>query len=130
MAETNILALPLTAVTVETSNNEDWIDSIVFLVDSLDPITGEQLDLRGIYFEMEVRRAPPLHEIILSASTKDGRLSIGSAPDYGYLIIFVPLSAMALQQPGAYVGDIRAQDDNYNRVCIQIDLKITEGITR
>jgi hypothetical protein len=57
---TNILALPLVQLEVETGNNEDWIDSILFLVAPDDPDnpppTAPQLDLRGIDFEMEIRR--------------------------------------------------------------------------
>lgn len=131
--QTNILALPLVSMTVETGSNEDWIDTLKFVVDdgsSTDVNQLPQIDLRGITFEMEIRRAAPDHEVILSASTKDGTLIIGLPPDFGFLIINVPLVTMSTKQPGAYVGDIRGSDDVNSRVCAQITLSITEGITR
>jgi hypothetical protein len=88
---TNLLAIPLVEIVAETGNNEDWVDSLLFLVD---PETGEQLDLRGIDFEMEVQRHPTDHEVVIHASTSNGRLSIGEAPQYGYLIIQIPFIDM------------------------------------
>ena len=126
---TNILALPVAQMTIETGCNEDWIDSIVYLIDSTDP-DSPQLDLTGIEFEMEVRRRPPDHEVILQASTKNGTITIGTPPDYGYLIIMVPLEEMETKSPGQYVGDIRAKDDEFTRICVQFDLTLVQGITR
>ena len=131
--QTNVLALPLVSMTVATGTNEDWIDTLKFVVNdgsSEDFNQLPQLDLRGITFEMEIRRAAPDHEVILSASTKDGRLIIGAPPDFGFLIINVPLDQMQIKQPGAYVGDIVASDEINSRVCTQISLSIVEGITR
>lgn len=130
---TNVLALPLVSMTVATGTNEDWIDSLKFVVNdasSLDFNQLPQLDLRGITFEMEIRRAAPDHEVILAASTTDGRLIIGNPPDFGFLIINVPLDQMEVKQPGQYVGDIVASDAVNSRVCAQINLSIVEGITR
>lgn len=132
-AQSNVLALPLVSMTVATGTNEDWIDSIKFVVNdesSTDFNQLPQLDLRGIKFEMEIRRAAPDHEVIIAASTVDGRLIIGNPPDYGFLIINVPLDQMAVKQPGSYVGDIVGSDETNSRVCIQISLTIVEGITR
>jgi hypothetical protein len=126
----NVLALPSVHMTIEARHNEDWVDGMVFLVDSDDPQTGVQLDLRGLEFEMEVRHSAPDHEVVLHGSTSDGRLSIGSPPDNGYLIIFVPMEDMKTRVPGTYVGDIRASDDLNTRVCVQFDLTIIQGITR
>lgn len=131
--QTNVLALPLVSMTVQTGTNEDWIDSLKFVVNdasSLDFNQLPQLDLSGITFAMEIRRAAPDHEVILSASTKDGQLIIGNPPDFGFLIINVALSDMATKQPGGYVGDIVASDSINSRVCVQISLSILEGITR
>lgn len=120
-------------MTVVTGTNEDWIDTIKYVVNdgsSTDPGLLPQLDLRGIMFEMEIRRAAPDHEVIIGVSTKDGRLIIGNPPDFGFLIINVPLSDMSKKQPGNYVGDIVGSDDINSRVCVQINLSIIEGITR
>ena len=125
---TNILALPLAQATVETGTNEDWVDSIVFLVGP-EP-TSAQLDLRGMKFEMEVRRNPSDHEVILTASTEDLKLGIGPAPDYGFLIISIPRSEMKTKMPGVYVADIIAYDAEHQRVCVQMDLTIVEGVTK
>jgi hypothetical protein len=125
---TNLLALPLLALTVETGNSEDWIDTILYLVDTADP--KPQVDLNGIDFEMEVRRAPPSHEILLTASSADGSLSIGDPPNFGYLIIYVGLEQMEQLQAGTYVADIRGTDTRYTRICAQIDLTVFDGVTR
>lgn len=125
---TNVLALPLAHLVIEVSNNEDWIDSLVFVVSDTEPL--EQLDLRGIAWEMHVRRQPEIHEIVLAASTFDRRLSIGSPPNFGHLIFFVPQETMKGLWAGKYVGDIRARDANFERVVFTIDLQILEGITR
>jgi hypothetical protein len=125
---TNILALPLLGLTVETGNSEDWFDSIVYLVDTDDP--KPQVDLTGIEFEMEVRRIAPAHEVLITATTANGSLSIGEPPDFGYLIINVPFDQMKMLQAGSYVADIRAKDDRYTRTYIQIELTIFDGVTR
>src|SRR5262245_33986861 len=84
----NLLAMPLVAISVETGNNEDWIDSIVFVIETegLEPELMPQLDIRGIEFEMEVRRTVTDPEIIVAASTADGSLLIGDPPNYGFLL--------------------------------------------
>jgi hypothetical protein len=132
MPSTNLLAMPLVIMVVETGTNEDWLDSIKFLVDngSGDPDTMPQLDLRGIAFEMEVRRAPPDHEVIISASTENGSLVIGDPPDFGYLLINVDVADMKIQKPSEYVADIVGIDPEFRRVIAQIELTIVEGITR
>jgi hypothetical protein len=129
---TNILAIPKVTLDAVTGNNEDWIDSLKYLVEvdggTID--TYPQLDLRGIRFEMEVRREADDHEVILSASTDDGSLSIGSAPDYGFLIINIPYETMKAKFAGIYVGDVVASADNIDRVVIQMTLEIIEGVTK
>jgi hypothetical protein len=125
----NLLSLPLATITVSTGTNEDWIDAVVYLVNTTDP-TGPQLDISDIKFEMEIRRAVPDNEVILSGSTADGRLYVGMPPDNGYLIINVPLKEMATKRAGAYVGDIVASDTENSRVALQIALTIVEGVTR
>jgi hypothetical protein len=131
---TNILSLPLVGMTIITGNNEDFIESIKFIVGSLDPAatigTLPQLDLRGIQFEMEVRRRPGDHEVILNASTVNRWMGIGPTPNYGYLLLQVPITEMQTKLPGAYVADIVASDDDWSRKVFQIDLTIVEGITR
>jgi hypothetical protein len=129
-AATNILALPLASMQIETGTDEDWVDSIVWLVNSTDPINGQQLDLRGLTFSMQVRRAPPEHEVLINASTEYGGLLFGAPPDYGYLVIMIPRPVMQEVPAGAYVGDIVAQGDGYTRVCVQFSLDLVLGITR
>jgi hypothetical protein len=129
---TNILALPQVSVQVETGNNEDWIDSVKYLVE--DPETTidnyPQMDLRGINFEMEIRRSAIDHEVVLHASIGEGTLAIGTPPDYGFLIINIPRAIMHNQLAGNYVGDIIASADGFYRVCMQINLAIIEGVTK
>jgi hypothetical protein len=125
----NLLAMPLVKLVIETGTNEDWIDSIKFVVDTGEPVLP-QLDIRGIIFEMEIRRAASDHEVVLSASTIDGTLTIGIPPDFGFLLFNIPLAQMQPQTAGVYVGDIVGRDDTYTRVIAQIDLTIVEGITK
>jgi hypothetical protein len=130
---TNILAIPVVLMDVETGNNEDWVDCIQFLVDngSGDTTTMPQLDLRGIDFEMEVRRQPGDHEVIIQASTLNGTMAVGAPPNIGFLIWYVPLDeVMQYKEAGNYVGDIIAMDGNFTRTIVQINLTIFEGITR
>jgi hypothetical protein len=131
--QTNVLALPLVSIDIGTGSNEDWIDSLKFVVNdssSTDPNSLPQLDLRGIAFEMEIRRSTSDHEVILAASTKNGQMIIGNPPDFGFLIINVPQTTMATKQPGSYVGDIVGSDDTNSRVCAKLTLTIDEGVTR
>jgi hypothetical protein len=126
---TNLLAMPLVSMQVETGTNEDWIDSLEFLVDD-GSATPPQLDLTGIAFAMEVRRTPPDHEVVLTASTALGTLAVGNPPDFGFLLINIPLADMRGQQPGSYVADIVGTDGHSTRRCVVIDLEIKWGITR
>jgi hypothetical protein len=130
---TNVLALPLAHLVIEVANNEDWIDTLVFLVADSQPTPPyDQLDLRGISFEMHLRRRPEIHEIVLAASTVERSLLIGSPPNFGYLIFYVPEETMRTLWAGRYVGDIVARDASFRggRVVLTIDLEVIEGITR
>jgi hypothetical protein len=129
MMATNVLALPLAHLVIEVANNEDWIDSLVYLVSETGPPL-EQLDLRGLAFEMHIRRQPEIHEIVLDASTADGRLSTGAAPNVGHLIFFIRQETMRGLWAGKYVGDVIARDANFERVVLTIELTVLEGITR
>jgi hypothetical protein len=126
---TNLLALPLASMTIDTGTNEDWLDTLCYVVDDGTP-NPPQLDLRGISFAMEVRSSPPDHEVIILATTDNGGLRIGPAPDYGWLIFYIPLDTMKVKFPGAYVGDIVASDGTLSRRVITFDLNIIEGVTR
>jgi hypothetical protein len=124
----NILAMPLVELQVETGNNEDWIDSIQYVVDTGD-LSPPQLDIRGIIFEMEIRRSALEHEVILSASTVNGTLQVGAPPDVGYLIFNIPVTSMQHLIAGSYVGDITGRDSFYTRTIATVTLTIDEGIT-
>lgn len=125
----NLLAMPLVRLQVETGNNEDWVDSIKFVVDTgVEPFP--QLDIRNIIFEMEVRQEATSHEVMLAASTETGSLRVGVPPDYGFLILNVPLTDMRSLVAGDYVADIVGRDDLYTRVIAQITLLIVEGVTK
>jgi hypothetical protein len=131
MPATNLLAMPLVTMTIAVSTNEDWVDSVKWVVDDGSPNASKpQLDLRGIAFEMEVRRAPPDHGVVLTASTDDGGLMIGVPPNFGFLIINIDVENMKVQQPGVYVADIVGKDIETHRVVATIALTINQGITR
>jgi hypothetical protein len=123
----NLLAMPLAQMDVQTGTNEDWIEAIKYVV-GVD--TGPQLDLRGINFSMEVRRVASDHEVILQASTDDGKIAVAASPDYGFLLFFIPYQNMMAQLPGAYVADVVGTDDTHSRVVIRMDVTIIEGVTR
>lgn len=122
---TNILALPLAHLEIITSNSEDWIDTIAYITPEEEPV-----DLRGISFEMEIRRRPEANEVILRATTENRWLNIGAGSNYGHLIIYVPEKEMRGHFAGSYVGDIRAKDEQFYRRTVTIDLTIVEGITK
>ena len=123
----NVLAIPLVGMTVETGNNEDWIESILYTVN----VAGSrQLDLRGINFELEVRRAPGDHEIILQVSTDNRLMAVAPLPNFGYLLIQVPVATMQYLEAGDYVADMVASDAAFSRKIIDMSLTIVEGITR
>ena len=122
---TNILSLPLAHLTVETGNSEDWLDVVAYVTPDDKPVY-----IRGIAFEMELRRRPEAHEVLLLANSDNRRISIGAVPQYGHLIIYVPESEMRTYFAGQYVGDIRARDQRFIRRCITFDLTIIEGITK
>src|SRR5262245_49477154 len=128
---TNLLAMPLVNVIVVTGNNEDWLDSIKYVVDDgggdLDAMP--QLDLTGIQFDMEVRRLPPDAEVIIRASTKDGTLAVGQSPNTGFLLINVPHAVMKYQRPDNYVADIVGSDGDNVRRIVEIALEIVYGLT-
>jgi hypothetical protein len=125
----NVLAIPKAHASILTGTNEDWVDCLCYLSGS---DTGPQMDLRGISFEMEMRRQPPDHEVILHIGTDVslGGISIGAVPNTGYLIFYVPEAMMEQIQPGAYVGDVRAFDTQFERVVLNIDFTIVQGVTR
>lgn len=129
---TNILALPLVQVTVSTGNNEDWIDSLKYVVEQSVGTADDwpQADLRGIDFEMEIRRTERTHEVIINANTKDGTLAIGAPPNFGFLLIHVPYNEMKQKSSGDYVGDVRASADGNERIVVQLALNIFEGVTK
>jgi hypothetical protein len=140
------LTLPLTHLVIEVANNEDWIDTIVYVLDAPEPPPEppetpgptrrrnadlEQMDLRGIDFTMHIRRQPQVNEVVLEASTADGGLQIAPPPNTGYLIFAVREPVMRTLWPGRYVGDVIARDDrNFQRVCLTLDFTVIEGITR
>jgi hypothetical protein len=128
---TNLLAMPMVELTVVTGTNEDWIDSLCFLVgEGTDPDTLPQLDLTGIDFEMEVRRLPDDSEVAIRASTKDGSLLIGEPPNFGFLIINVSHEQMKEQTAGSYTADIVGSDGFAVRRCVLASIELVEGITR
>jgi hypothetical protein len=93
-------------------------------------INMPQLDIRGITFEMEIRRQPSDNEVVLGASTESGTLIIGAPPDWGYLIINIPLVEMQNLDAADYVGDITGRDAYNTRVAAQIALTVSEGVTK
>lgn len=126
----NLLAMPQVSLVVETGNNEDWLDSLKFLVEVTPPAVAPQLDIRGIAFEMEIRRKADDTEVILTASTANGRLVIGTSPDYGFLMIKVPVEDMRTKVPGSYVADIIGTDGFNTRVIATMALTIVDGVTK
>ena len=133
-AHTNVLALPPAHIVIEASNNEDWVDSLVYTVAAGAAGPGSppppQMDLRGIQFEMMLRRRPQDHEVILGSATLAGSLSVGAAPNYGHLIFYFSHTVMRRLWPGRYVGDVIARDRRFERVALTIDLTVIHGITR
>jgi hypothetical protein len=131
-ASSNLLAMPAVEIAVITGNNEDWIDSVLFLVDDGSGNTAgmPQLDLTGIKFDMELRATVEDHEVVIRASTADGTLRVGDPPNFGYLLIGIEHETMKMVAAGTYVGDIVGTDAMSVRRVVAIDLQVVEGITR
>jgi hypothetical protein len=122
---TAILTLPLVELLVTTGNNEDWIDSIQYLQnDEITPV-----DISGIFFAMEMRRVAADVDVVITASTDDGRLSAGGVGN-SFLLINVPLSLMDDVAPGDYVADIVGKADGYSRVVARLEINLFQGVTR
>lgn len=129
----NILAMPFVIMSVTTGTNEDWIDSIKYVVDDGggDPDDMPQLDLNGIVFFMEVRRTVEDKEVVIRASSQDGTLDIGDSPNFGYFFITIEHSVMKYILPGTYIADVVGIDAaGVERRLIEITLNLVEGITR
>lgn len=127
MPLTNILAIPLAHATILTGTNEDWIDCIAYHVGD---VNGPQLDIRGINFELELRRQAPDHEVILHATTADGEVTVGASPNVGFLIFYVKEEVMEKCEANTYVGDVRASDGQFERVILTMDFQLIQGVTR
>lgn len=124
---TNILAMPRVLVTIITGTNEDWIDSLKYVLDDV----GTPLDLTGIDLEMEIRKTPPDADVVITAnSLTDGYISVGGE-NSNMIVISVPLAIMKEVPANGYVGDIIAKADGYQRRVVQItELLVERGITR
>lgn len=129
---TNILSLPFVTIGFTNGTNEDWIDSLLYLVpDGSGNVDNyPQFDLRGINFKLQVRIEADDPTVILQATTDDGTLSIGAYPNYGWLIIDIPVTTIQQQFPGNYVGDIVATDQYFTRRAATLTYDLVEGITR
>jgi hypothetical protein len=127
---TNALAIPFAHVVMEAYTNEDWVDSLVYLVTDPGSEPYPQMDLRGIEFEIMLRRRPADNEIILGGSSLSGSLTVGAAPNYGHLIWYFSRDVMSRLWPGQYVGDVVASDPRLKRVVLTVDLTLIQGITR
>jgi hypothetical protein len=126
---TNILTLPLVTCTLITGNNEDWLDSFQF-VNTISTDVSTPVDLAGIEFKMELRSLASDVDVLITASTEDGRLMVGGTED-SFLVIRVPAVLMETLVPADYVADIVAEADGYRRVIVQISpITIFQGVTR
>jgi hypothetical protein len=127
ITSTNVLALPLAQATIATGNNEDWIDAFEYVTGDATPLP---LDIRGINFQLIVRRFPDDPEVIVWASTEDNTIQVGTTPNYNFLIINVPYSTMKTRTPGTYVADMLASDGTWQRRVMNINLQIVDGVTK
>jgi hypothetical protein len=122
---TAILTLPLVELLVTTGNNEDWIDSIQYFEnDEITPV-----DIGGIFFAMEVRRVAADVDVVLTASTEDGRLVVGGTGN-SFLLIQVPYTLMDDIAPGDYVADIVADAEGHRREVVRLTITLLQGVTR
>ena len=122
----NVNAIPLAHLVMEAYTNEDWVDTLVYMV--TEPFV--QMDLRGIIFEIMLRRRPADNEVILGGSSLTGTLTVGVAPNYGHLIFYFSRRLIGRLWPGQYVGDVIARDLRFERAILTVDLTVIHGITR
>ena len=118
----NILVLPMIDMEIIQANNDDWLLTLVY-----NDLNGVPLSLADMAFDFHMRQTPRAKDIVVSASTADGRMTV--TPD-NKLNIVVPASAFSMTWPGNYVGDILATSFGYRRIVSRMAFTFTEGVTR
>jgi hypothetical protein len=120
---TNILYMPVVAMTMTVGTNEDWLDGLEYQ-DLQSPPQPIMLD--GIDFEMELRSNPPAATVVLLASTDNGLIVIY---DNTWQLL-VPATTMLLLPPADYVFDMLGRADGYTRQLASGTVTVVQGITR
>jgi hypothetical protein len=121
---TNILVLPLASAPIAIANNEDWLDSVIFVDE--DEIA---ISLVGIEFTFTVRRVVADTNLLLTGGTVAGTMLNGGAT--GILSWRVPVETMLNAIPfGPNVYDVRAHADGFVRRVIAGSLQFEQGVDR
>jgi hypothetical protein len=121
---TNLLYLPTVVLSIEASNNADWLDGLEYW--DAAPPAGNPIMLDGIVFALEMRSAPPAATVVLQATTSNGFLKTYA----NTWQLFVPAATMQLVPPGDYVFDLLGMADGRTRNLVQATVTIDLGITR
>jgi hypothetical protein len=119
--------LPLLQWDQETGNNEDWRNSIMFMMENdIDPF-----DLTGILFTCHVRQDPGLLVVRLAfdSSLSPAGWLINGLGD-GTISMKVPASQMRRLDPDTYEYDVVGTADGITARVITGNLVVVQGLTK
>lgn len=111
---------------MEVRTNADWADALAFVAG--DP--AAPVNLTGYAFEQHIRTAPDASYTVLTCSTANGRLVIGTPASAGNLAWNVPVAVMRSLRPGVYVHDIALTVGGKTRVFAKGEITVVEGVTK
>lgn len=118
---TNLLILPLVSLTIAVGTNEDWIDGLAFYDNAMNALA-----LDGIAFKMTLRHVVDEATAPITASTGEGSL-LTSGNRFNFN---VPVATMGIVPPAAYVMDVVGMADGHQRIIMQGQVTVFEGVTR
>jgi hypothetical protein len=129
-----LLSLPLIKLTIETSSNEDWLDSIGYTTPSDDPAPGSPIPLDGILLILTVRDSVDDLAVLLTASTENGLLQIlpansGSGINSVWMIAVYQQQFPALLVPGSYVLEMQGIVGQNRRTIVEGTLTVDKGVS-
>jgi hypothetical protein len=129
----NILKLPLVALTIEIGTNEPLTDAWGYVDSSNNPISGAGITLQ---FMVRTTASDPAALIVASnvsgainGVAQNGTIAWGGAG--GNIVVpNIPVSVIGGMPPGTYAGEVLAIADGYQRRIAEITLIIDQGIVR
>jgi hypothetical protein len=129
-----LLSLPVLRVTIETADNEDWLDSIGYVTPPTDPLPGTPIPLDGISLRYTVRTSADDIGNLLYATTDNGLIqilpadSVSTVNSVWMLAIYAGLFPGFLL-PGSYVHEMQGVVGNNTRTIMTGTLVVDKGVS-